>query len=726
MSWELHPARESFSRFAGDWDRLNAELFASHPYYDSRFIDPLLTHFATGNEWLCLCRQPEGVIAALILQPKGLGRWVSFRPAQAQIAPVLLGDSRLLNSLFSALPGVAWSIELHAVDPRYAPVFSQASGRVIISPRYVTTLVSAESGFDAYWALRPKKLRSKIRRYGHRLSSERGGVELTLVKAPEAMAEAVGRFGELETRGWKGAAGTAVSIDNSQGQFYSDVLANFAASGQAKVYELTLGDQLAASRMLLGNEKILVSLKIAHEESLARYAPGWLLQEGMLQRQLAEHPARTIEFYTNASREQIEWATAQQVIQDVHLLRNDVAMTLFSLAKALKRMPLQHPEKGEGQTEGHELTAGCSMNLEALPTAIHEEWCSPWQSIEESLDWFALLHKQVFPDDPGVIYGHASRGDRLIGILPMRLVRRRGVRSLESLSNYYTSLYAPMLAPEAQRQDLTEIISATVRQCGGADVMRFAPMDPASTDYVGLLQALRHAGWVPLTFFCFGNWYLKVQGGWEGYLKSRGGNLRSSIKRRTRDFAADRGTLEMVTCSQLDEAIEAYSRVYAGSWKKPEPYPDFVPSLIKLVSKHGMLRLGIARLQGQPVAAQLWIVGGAKASIYKVAYDDTYAEYSPGTVLTSFMMKHVIEADGVTEVDFLIGDDKYKELWMSHRRERWGIVAFNVRTLFGVLLLIKELFTRAIAPVVRRLNDLITRVSGSLKRVLTRRQNDLD
>lgn len=374
--------------------------------------------------------------------------------------------------------------------------------------------------------------------------------------------------------------------------------------------------------------------------------------------------------------------------------------------------------------EASDLSVGCCANIEALPPTNHESWCSPRQSIEESLDWFALLHKQVFPNDPGVVYGHASKGDRLVGILPMRLVRRRGVRSLESLSNYYTSLYAPMSAPQAQAQDLAAIISATVRQCGGVDVMRFAPMDPDSTDYGSLLQALRHAGWVPLTFFCFGNWYLKVQGGWEGYLKGRGGNLRSSVKRRTRDFAADGGTLEMVTCTQLEEAIEAYNRVYAGSWKKPEPYPDFVPSLIKLVAKHGMLRLGIARLQGQPVAAQLWIVGGAKASIYKVAYDEAYAEYSPGTVLTSFMMKHVIEADGATEVDFLIGDDKYKELWMSHRRERWGIVAFNVRTLFGVLLLIKELSIRTIIPVVRRVNNVITNAYGSLKRVIARRQND--
>lgn len=59
MTWEFHPARESFGQYAADWDRLNAELYASHPYYDSRFVGPLLKHFASGGELLCLDREKE-------------------------------------------------------------------------------------------------------------------------------------------------------------------------------------------------------------------------------------------------------------------------------------------------------------------------------------------------------------------------------------------------------------------------------------------------------------------------------------------------------------------------------------------------------------------------------------------------------------------------------------------------------------------------------------------
>jgi hypothetical protein len=233
-------------------------------------------------------------------------------------------------------------------------------------------------------------------------------------------------------------------------------------------------------------------------------------------------------------------------------------------------------------------------------------------------------------------------------------------------------------------------------------------MDPESPVFNGLVNELRAIGWIPFRFFCFGNWFLTIDFNWEGYLKKRSANLRSSIKRRNKDFAAQGGTLEVVTnTDELEQAILDFQEVYIASWKIPEPYPDFVPSLIRKLSAIGMLRLGIARLQGRPIAAQLWIVGQDKASIYKVAYHKAFAALSPGTVLTSHLLKHVIEQDKVKEVDFLIGDDEYKKIWMSDRRERWGIVAYNQRTAIGCLLLVKEIAGRVTKLAGKKLKEII-------------------
>ena len=170
----------------------------------------------------------------------------------------------------------------------------------------------------------------------------------------------------------------------------------------------------------------------------------------------------------------------------------------------------------------------------------------------------------------------------------------------------------------------------------------------------------------------------------------------------------------------LEPAIAAFQEVYSASWKKPEPYPEFVPSLIRLLAAKGMLRLGIARLQGRPIAAQLWIAGQGKASIYKVAYHHAYASLSPGTVLTSYLLRHVIEQDRVREVDFLIGDDDYKKIWMSHRRERWGIVAFNPRTVIGCALLLKEVAGRMAKATGQKFGATLSRAQASFTAMMRR------
>jgi hypothetical protein len=54
-------------------------------------------------------------------------------------------------------------------------------------------------------------------------------------------------------------------------------------------------------------------------------------------------------------------------------------------------------------------------------------------------------------------------------------------------------------------------------------------------------------------------------------------------------------------------------------------------------------------------------------------------------------MKYVIDCDRVSEVDFLTGADPYKKGWMSHWRERRGIVAYNPKSIIGLALMGKQM-----------------------------------
>ncbi|MCK7579209.1 MAG: GNAT family N-acetyltransferase [Chromatiales bacterium] len=168
--------------------------------------------------------------------------------------------------------------------------------------------------------------------------------------------------------------------------------------------------------------------------------------------------------------------------------------------------------------------------------------------------------------------------------------------------------------------------------------------------------------------------------------------LRHTLERKGRALAAGGGFIIKVISGglELDEAINAYEQIYASSWKKSEPYPTFMPELIRLCARRGWLRLGLAYINHEVVAVQLWIVHQRKASIYKLAHDPHFDRYSVGTLLTNHMMRHVIEVDRVGEVDYLIGDETYKKDWMTRRRERWGLIAYNPNTLAGVVMAAQE------------------------------------
>jgi CelD/BcsL family acetyltransferase involved in cellulose biosynthesis len=696
MTWQLVPAREHFPTFAAEWDRLNAELYGSHPLFDSRFVGPLLEHFGKGDELLCIHSSADTIDGALIMRPLGLGRWALFLPSQSQAGAVLLKDGSLLETLLPALPGYAWSLDLLSIDALYSPDWTNLRLTRIVIPHAITMTVGTKGNFTAYWQARPKNLIKNIRRYQRRAEETVGPLAVATITDPAEVADALARYGQLESAGWKGKQGTAIAPDNVQGQFYADTLGRFAARGQALVMELRAGELLVASRLFIRHERMWIILKTTYDETQSAYAPGRLLLHAVLERAFAEMPGGAVEFYTNASRDNAEWATSLRPIPHHQIIRSRVAAGLLGILR-IARQPLWKPPLDQ-ETDFNPIKIRSYPGIASLPANASQLFDDAGADYPEfAAGWFANLQRTVYPDAPGVRYYVAERAGQPVAILPVRLTRTGMTRRLEALGNYYTSLYSPILADDTTALDLAALLQAASRDHSGAHEMRFAPMDPAAPAYTTTKAALRSIGWVPFPYFCFGNWYLKVSTNWKTYLEQRDGQLRSTLKRKGRKFAAEGGTLEIVTDpAQAEAAIADFNQVYARSWKKPEPYPDFIPGLIRWLAEKGWLRLGIARLRGQAIAAQLWIVQADKACIFKLAYDEEFASYASGILLTAHLMEHAIDRDKVLVVDYLIGDDEHKKHWMIHRRERWGIVAYKPASAIGLMLIGKETAGRII------------------------------
>jgi hypothetical protein len=325
------------------------------------------------------------------------------------------------------------------------------------------------------------------------------------------------------------------------------------------------------------------------------------------------------------------------------------------------------------------------------------------QGFEQGLDWYINIDSTVFASEKSLWIAVCYKEAHVLSVFPFHLTEDNTIWTLDAPCNFYSPLFVPYFHNDFDCGGFAFLLSEiTSRICRFSRVVIF-PLDPESKEFKVINSGLSAAFYGPFSFFCFGNWFLPVASDWRTYLSQRDGHLRSTLKRKAKDFSACGGEFELIAGEdRIEYALQAYLAVYRTSWKVPEPYPLFIPGLVKMLARKGWLRLGVATLNGKPIAVQLWVVAYGKASIFKLAYDKAYKRYSVGTLLSAFLMEQVIDKDKVREVDYLIGDDPYKAFWMTHRRERWGIVAYNLRSLGGLLGWCREVSGRLIKFLIAR------------------------
>ncbi|MBV8167969.1 MAG: GNAT family N-acetyltransferase [Alphaproteobacteria bacterium] len=330
-----------------------------------------------------------------------------------------------------------------------------------------------------------------------------------------------------------------------------------------------------------------------------------------------------------------------------------------------------------------------------------------------SLPWFrALCATSLDPGDALCLY---AAGDPPALILPMRRPGGRAAlapRTLTSLANFYSCDFAPLARDGVPTADDTAAIAAALRaERPAPDLVDLTSMPYPSAAFDAVAQGFVRSGWWVQRYFHFGNWFEPSDGvSSADYLAARPPALRNTLRRKS--AALDRRPdvrIELVTgdrpmeTRELDQAIDAYEAVYRASWKGHEPYPRFSAAFIRACAEARCLRLGLVHVGDTPAAAQIWVVWNGRATLCKLAHDERFKPLSVGTVLTWRMMAHVLDADRVREVDFGRGDDPYKALWMSQRREHWGLLAFNPATPWGCLAAARHVGGRMVRRTLQRL-----------------------
>ena len=285
-------------------------------------------------------------------------------------------------------------------------------------------------------------------------------------------------------------------------------------------------------------------------------------------------------------------------------------------------------------------------------------------------EWFETLYATTFEDGQSLLLASVVDDGDVLALLPLVGANEHW----QSFNHRYTALYSLLLAEEKQAEVLVCLADGLSQL--SIDSLQLNPIAEDDRNMLSLQQVLESAGYEYHQHFSFYNWvHFTQHQSFDGYMAERPAQLRNTIVRKRRKLEREHEyKICMFKGNEVQQGLIDYHAAYSASWKAYEQYVALLDAMALNLSVPGWTRLAVLYIDGKAAAAQLWFVVQGKASIFRLAYDEEWKRYSPGSILTAYLMQYVIDVDKVEEIDFLTGNDAYKQDWMSVRRQRFRVL----------------------------------------------------
>lgn len=314
------------------------------------------------------------------------------------------------------------------------------------------------------------------------------------------------------------------------------------------------------------------------------------------------------------------------------------------------------------------------LRQDAELRALEPEWrelyaAARWRNPFWSYDWILACRASLAPRSTPYVLT-ARRGDRLVGLAPLRLERQRGWRVVRFIgdgrSDYQGFLLHP--AEPGVEQALLEELARRRAEWDLAVLRQLAEQYSAlaSLRLPPSLRGRRTHGTVSP--------YLRLPGDWEELRRQGPASVRRAA-RAERRFRRDGGTVERLCGEDMVRQLEVLADVERRSWKVCGGLPRFQPGpgatlarrMLSELGPRGELEVWLAHMAGRPVAFLLNLVTPEQVWFYQGAFDQAYRRYFPGGVLHYCCVRRLWD-DGLREYDLLSGDEPYKYGWANATR----------------------------------------------------------
>jgi len=279
------------------WDKLALDAAEPNPFFESWYLLPSLRHLPETEHVRFLRFEHDGLLAGLMPVVRdwryygrplpNMASWLHpncfcgvplvARGSEAAFWRALLdwADREAGAALFLHLRGIVLGGPLHAALQAVAELQGRQVALVHDEAR---AMLASDLSPDAYLeASLTGKKRKELRRQASRLADE-GAVRFERRSGQADLDAWCDAFLDLERKGWKGNAGSALACSDATAALFRESLRGAAERGRLERLALLLDDQRIAMLVTFLTAPGAYSFKTAFDENYARFSPGVLLQ----------------------------------------------------------------------------------------------------------------------------------------------------------------------------------------------------------------------------------------------------------------------------------------------------------------------------------------------------------------------------------------------------------------------------------------------------------------
>jgi CelD/BcsL family acetyltransferase involved in cellulose biosynthesis len=305
------------------------------------------------------------------------------------------------------------------------------------------------------------------------------------------------------------------------------------------------------------------------------------------------------------------------------------------------------------------------------------------------------------------LIGLAWHGTRLVGVAP--LTSRRGrvgrvpMTRIEFAPN--DSPVGEFLVEDGHPETVTAFLDSLV-QVATFDVICLNGFDPASDQLPVLENAARkHRLAMELTDLAFA--IADVRNGYHAYRSALSGHFRRNLNQKVRRMATvGRVVVDGVRLSEgIDAMEESIARMIAiteashklKGQRLADNHRGYLSELVRRFGPRGMLSLSILSVDGRDAAFLLGLVERSRFYDINLAYDESFAAFSPGMLLMQKTLEDLAASGIHTVVSH--GAHDYKKHWATEFVPQKRVFLFTR----GARAAAARLIRFSLAPVWRRL-----------------------